>query len=156
MDIPFHPMIVHFPIALLITSVLFELLGRALHKDSLRESALWLLGLGLGSGVAAYLSGKQAEEAAEHAGIPETLVETHETLALITLIIFGILFLFRYLQRNNLSDQVLGIYLLIAVIGIGTLGAASHDGGKLVYGHGAGVQLEHLRPLEQDHDNHED
>ena len=57
-----------------------------------RESALWLLGLGLGSGVAAYLSGKQAEEAAEHAGIPETLVETHETLALITLIILGILF----------------------------------------------------------------
>lgn len=149
-------MIVHFPIALLITSVLFELLGRALHRDALRESALWLLGLGLGSGVAAYLSGKQAEEAAEHAGIPEALVETHETLALITLIIFGILFLFRYLQRHNVSDRVLGIYLLIAVVGIGTLSAASHNGGKLVYGHGAGVQWENPHPLQHDHDHHED
>lgn len=138
-----HPMIVHFPIALLITSVLFELLGRALHTNALREGALWLLALGLGSGVVAYLTGELAEEAAENAGIPEVLIETHETLALVTLIIFGILLVWRFMFRKDLTDQALGVYFLVAVFGLGTLAATGHFGGDLVYNHGAGVTTVH-------------
>ena len=156
MDIPFHPMIVHFPIALLIICVVFEALGRILHQKHFHESGLWLLGLGLGTGVMAYLSGEQAEEAAEHAGIPESLIEMHEILALATLSIFAFLFLFRFFQRKNFSDQMLGVYFFVALIGIGSLAATGHYGGDLVYKHGAGVSVGVSSVISYDHEDHDD
>jgi uncharacterized membrane protein len=77
-------MLVHFPIALLFTSVLFDAAGAWFKRDSFRDGALWLLILGLLGGVAAAIAG-------EKAGIAESMIETHETLAFVTLGIFGVL-----------------------------------------------------------------
>ncbi|HEX7765235.1 MAG TPA: DUF2231 domain-containing protein, partial [Nitrospira sp.] len=99
MDLPLHPTLVHFPIALLFVSVLFDLLGTSLSRESFREGALWLLGLGLTGGIAAAIAGGMAEDAAEKAGIAETLIETHEALAQVTLVIMAILLLSRLLLR---------------------------------------------------------
>ena len=38
--IPFHPKLVHFPIALFMTAFLFEILGRFLKKDMLSQAAV--------------------------------------------------------------------------------------------------------------------
>lgn len=91
MQIALHPMLVHFPIALLFASVLFDVASTALTRDSLREAALWLLGLGLLGGIVAAIAGGQAEGAAEKAGVAESLIETHETLAYLTLGIMAVL-----------------------------------------------------------------
>jgi uncharacterized membrane protein len=135
-----HPMLVHFPIALLIISVLFDAAGVVFKRDSLRESALWLLGLGLLGGVGAVLSGDMAEEVAEKAGIAEALLERHETWALVTMWIFGVLFVGRLFLRNHFTTLTLAIYLVIASIGIGTLTVTGYLGGDLVYEYGAGVR----------------
>lgn len=140
-DHPLHPMIVHFPIALLITSVLFDAASHIFKRDSLRDGALWLLILGLVGGIAATIAGDWAEEAAEKAGIAESLIETHETLAFITMGIFGLLFLWRLFLRNQFTGQLLAMYLLIATVGIGTLTATGYYGGDLVYEQGAGVNV---------------
>ena len=71
MDFPLHPILIHFPIALLFVSVFFDLLGTSLSRESFREGALWLLGLGLTGGIAAAIAGRMAEDAAEKAGIAE-------------------------------------------------------------------------------------
>ncbi len=135
-----HPMLVHFPIALLITSVLFDAIGAAFRQDSLREGALWLLGLGLLGGLGAVLSGDMAEEVVEKAGIAEALLERHETWAFVTMGIFGVLFVGRVFLRNHFTTLTLAIYLVIALIGIGTLSVTGYFGGDLVYEHGAGVR----------------
>ncbi len=134
-------MIVHFPIALLFTSVLFDAVNHFFKRDSLREGALWLLGLGLLGGVAASIAGSVAEEAAEKAGIAESLIETHESLAFVTMGIFGVLFLWRLFLRNQVTGKLLAMYLFVAAIGVGTLSATGYYGGDLVYEHGAGVNV---------------
>lgn len=139
MEYPLHPMLVHFPIALFTTSVLFEVIGIWWNREGLRDGALWLLGLGLIGGVAAAIAGGMAEEAAEKAGIAESLIENHETMALITLGIFGVLFLWKAFLRNRLANHAVAAYFFIAVIGLGTLAVTGHLGGDLVYEHGAGV-----------------
>lgn len=138
---PLHPMIVHFPIALLITSVLFDAASKIFKRDSLRDGALWLLVLGLIGGIAASIAGDFAEEAAEKAGIAESLIETHETLAFVTMGIFGVLLVWRLFLRNNFTAQLFAIYLFVAAIGVGTLSATGYYGGDLVYEHGAGVNV---------------
>lgn len=139
MQIALHPMLVHFPIALLFASVLFDVASTALMRNSLREGALWLLGLGLLGGIVAAIAGGQAEEVAEKAGVAESLIETHETLAYITLGITAILFLSRLLLRNRFSTRALTAYLVVATVGLVAVSATGHTGGNLVYEHGAGV-----------------
>jgi uncharacterized membrane protein len=147
-----HPMLVHFPIALLIISVLFDAVGAAFKRDSLREGALWLLGLGLLGGVGAVLSGDMAEEAAKKVGIAEALLDRHEIWALVTMWIFGVLFVGRLFLRNHFTALTLAIYLVIASIGIGTLSVTGYFGGDLVYEHGAGVRhaAQSLPPTESE------
>ena len=146
MQIPLHPMLVHFPIALLFVSVLFDVASATLTRDSLREGALWLLGLGLLGGIAAAIAGGQAEDAAEKAGVPKALIETHETLAYVTLGIMAILFLSRLLLRSRFSRRALAAYLLVATLGLAAISATGHTGGNLVYEHGAGVNTAQLIP----------
>lgn len=140
MDIALHPMMVHFPIALLITSVVFDVAWIMVKRESLREGALWLLALGLLGGLAALGSGELAEEAAEKAGLAESLIERHEVLAKITLGIFGLLLAWRLFLRNQFTARTMAAYLVVAAIGLGMLGATGHFGGDLVYNHRAGVK----------------
>ena len=52
-----HPIIVHFPIALLILGVTFDFLGVALRRWGLTDAATWLLVIGTPSAGVALLSG---------------------------------------------------------------------------------------------------
>jgi uncharacterized membrane protein len=108
---------------------------------------LWLLVPELLRGVAAAIAGDWAEGAAEKAGIAESMIETHETLAFVTLGIFGALLLGRLVLRNRFTRKTLVPYFLIAAIGLGTLSATGHYGGDLVYEQGAGVAIAHHTPL---------
>lgn len=146
-ELRIHPMLVHFPIALLFTSVLFDAAGAWFKRDNFRDGGLWLLILGLLGGVAAAIAGDWAEEAAEKAGIAESMIETHQTLAFVTLGIFGVLLLGRLGLRNPFTRKTLAPYFLIAAIGLGTLSATGHYGGNLVYEEGAGVALTHKAGL---------
>lgn len=146
-ELRLHPMLVHFPIALLFTSVLFDATGAWFKRENFRDGALWLLLLGLLGGVAAAIAGDWAEEAAEKAGIAESMIETHETLAFVTLGIFGVLLLGRLVLRNQFTRKTIVPYFLIAAIGLGTLGATGHYGGDLVYEQGAGIAPAHKAGL---------
>lgn len=52
-----HPLLVHFPIALLNAFVLMELLGLLLKKDEMRMAASWMLYLGTAGAAAAVTAG---------------------------------------------------------------------------------------------------
>jgi uncharacterized membrane protein len=73
-------------------------------------------------------------------GVPEKAVDRHETFAIITLIIFGILLMIRWWIRYRWSARDRVIYLCTAMLGLLILGATGFYGGELVYRYGAGVQ----------------
>ena len=62
---PIHPMVVHFPIALLLASTLFDALAFRWRTEQFRETSLSLLILGILAAGAAVLTGHFAEEAVE-------------------------------------------------------------------------------------------
>lgn len=149
-------MIVHFPIALFLTSIVFDLLGIRFNRESLREGAVWLLGLGLLAGIASFISGEQAEEIAELAGIPESVIEMHENLATLTMGMWGFLFIWRFFFKTRSTERLMSPYFLVALIAIGTLFATGHYGGDLVFEHGAGVKVIKQSSSPDLHDEHDD
>jgi uncharacterized membrane protein len=137
---PLHPIIVHFPIALLTTAILFEILELALKRDVLREAATWLLGLGFLGGLVATVTGILAEEAAEESGVPESAIETHELFAFATLAVFATLLAIRWLQKKRRLPEFPGVFLAIGLVGVTLIGLTGYFGGDLVYRYGAGVE----------------
>jgi uncharacterized membrane protein len=135
---PIHPMVVHFPIALLITSVVFDLLATKCHK-SFHDAGFYTLIAGLIGAAAAVLTGAWAEEVAEGRGIPESVLEIHEVLGYATLLFFIGLLTLRLLMRWGLIREIPALYLTMGFIGIVILTMTGYVGGSLVFDFGAGV-----------------
>jgi uncharacterized membrane protein len=140
---PFHPALVHVPIALLIVGFLFEAAGRLSGAEWLPRAAAALLLLGaLGAG-AAFVSGKAAEERAEDQGVPEAPIESHESAGTATLIVAGLAAVLKLAELTVLKRRarVAGVLALVAYAAAAVLvGITGFRGGELVYKHGAGVQ----------------
>jgi uncharacterized membrane protein len=134
-------MVVHFPIALLITSVVFDLLATRWRRESFRDAGFYTLLAGLLGAAAAVLTGALAEEVVEDKGIPESILEIHEALGYATLLFFIGLLALRLLMQWKLIKEVPALYLAMGFVGIVILAAASYFGGSLVYDFGAGVDI---------------
>jgi uncharacterized membrane protein len=145
-DHPVHPIVVHFPIALLFTAVFFEIFGFWIQRETYRQFGLWLLILGLISGIIASAAGFWGEEAVVAAGVPEKAVDRHESLAIVTLVVFALLLFIRWRVRDRWSVRVRTAYFILAVSGVLLLGTTGYFGGDLVYRYGAGVQKQATAP----------
>lgn len=159
----YHPLIVHFPIALLIVGSVAELAGHLLKRDDLRHFAFWALMLGVvGAGVA-YISGAMAEEQVEHLPNIHNTLEMHEELATITLATWVGLGALRILLagRQWLNSGIFYLYIVLLFAGCVLLGTTGYWGGQLVYQHGAGVKMtsatQHIsHPKARHHDDDDD
>jgi len=136
---PIHPVVVHFPLALLSASVLFDLLARRWRRESFQETGFYVLIAGLLGAVVAVVTGGLAEDAVKHRGVPHAALEVHETLAYATLYFFIGLLALRLLMRWKLIREMPLLYLVMGVVGILILAATGYFGGSLVYDYGAGV-----------------
>jgi uncharacterized membrane protein len=143
---PLHPLTVHFPIALLFTSVFFDLLGIITENKNFRQTGWWLLVLGFIGGIIAAIFGAWSEEIVEAMGVPEAAIDRHEAFAIATLIVFGLLLVIRWRIRLRWSDRDRVMYLCTAMIGLLLLGITGFYGGELVYRYGAGVQSPVIPP----------
>jgi uncharacterized membrane protein len=137
-----HPIIVHFPIALIVASALFELVGRATDVVWWRKAAFAMLIVGVLGAGAAVLSGQRAEEAAERQGVPEEPLEEHEDAAMFVLYLGAAAVVVRAVAgRTGPAAGAVGLVgLLLHLAVAGAVGRAGLLGGDLVYEHGAGVR----------------
>ncbi len=130
----FHPMVVHFPIALLLMGLLFEVLS-VFYKDYkfLSMAAACLLVFGAIAAIAAWTTGQLFT--AEMEGAAGEIKETHELFALITMItsvIAALLYTWYLLKpppRFNLRWIVFTLYCLVGI----AVAATGFYGGSLVY-----------------------
>ena len=143
---PLHPLTVHFPIALLFTSVFFDLLGIVTENKNFKQTGWWLLLLGLIGGIVSASFGMWTEEQVEAMGVPEEAVDRHEMFAIITLLVFAALAVLRWRTRSSWSTRERTLYLCVAMGGLLLLGVTGFYGGELVYRYGAGVQAPAAAP----------
>ena len=137
---PIHPMVVHFPITLLLASLLFDLVALRWRGAEFRATSLSLLALGVLAAVMALLTGHLAEDAVEHSGkIPKQAIETHEELASAVFWVFAGLLGLKMLSYWGWMREHSLLVLFLGVGGSVLLLVASYYGGELVYRYGAGV-----------------
>lgn len=143
---PFHPVIVHTPIAMLIFSAFFALVGRLFDREWLRKAAVVMLVFGFLGAWFAVQSGKPAHRVPEHEqGVPEDAIDTHAMLGNRVVLLAGgalaALAIGSRLQGN--AANALGlIALVLQLLAAGAVGYTGFLGGKLVYEHGANVHVD--------------
>jgi len=133
-----HPLVVHFPIALLMTALLLDGLALALKQPQLHRVALWNLTLGTcGAGVAVW-TGYRAADIARHSFEIHQVMELHRKLGIATLILGSLVVIWRLWKRDRLGRPARLLALLVMLGMAGTLSYGAHLGGRLVYEFGVG------------------
>jgi uncharacterized membrane protein len=142
-----HPFLVHFPIALLSTAAVVDLVGWAFRRNTLlRQFATVLYVLGTGAAAATYFTGRAASQAIWLPGMAQAVLREHWDWALRTLWFFAIVTSVRlWLLRPSRRDPgpaVIAALALAGLVGIGLLLETGERGGRLVYQHGVGTVRE--------------
>jgi len=135
--VPWHPSIVHFPIALAVTAAIFQLLALGAGKSQFTVSAITVLVMGAVMAVAAAITGTaQAETAKLLPGI-EAAIERHEllgTLGTAAMLALGVSAFYLHMKNRLPPRLFLAALTALAVLMLVT----GHWGGQLVYIYGAG------------------
>ncbi len=138
-EMPFHPLIVHFPIGFLVLSGIMYLLSIFVRKDYLMKAGLLALVLGALAAGAAVITGDMAEDLAKPRGVAHEMVEDHELFGLICAWAFGILAVWGIFRQKRFIqvEKIAFVVLLLACVSM--LLATGHLGGKMVFEQGVGA-----------------
>lgn len=137
----FHPLVIHFPIALLIVGTLFDAIGILGHRDLFLRTGYLLFTLGALTSIPAALTGDHSAQTAQHIPSIYDDLDWHDTLGTATALTAVLLTLARthFTFKKQFTGTVQYLYLICA-IGISVLvGASGYTGGRLVYDYGAGT-----------------
>lgn len=147
----FHPLVVHFPIALLaIVPVLFTIAMFAKERAVWARCAALVLAMGTLGVFAAAWSGEAGEDAAERVAAASTTLEAHEEGAEVVRVVFGglalayvaFLGLARFLPLRTGPWRVAHVVAIGAsVVGLLLLARVAHEGGRLVHEFGVHAPL---------------
>jgi len=139
-----HPMIVHFPIALLIVGFLFDIAGSITKRESFTQTAFYLIILGALGVIAAFITGDQAGSGITEEGALKQALENHEDAATITIWIVSIAAAFRIalVLLKKFKGVLKMVSLALFLIAVMSIARTGYYGGELVYKHAAGVQLD--------------
>ena len=133
-----HPLVVHFPLALLPAAALLYLLALFTGRESLAWTGLWLLTLGtLGGGVAAATGLYAMDGVMVDPSVHEQLLDVHQDWMLATTALAVTLTAWALVARPMPKrGRVLFAAGLLALLAVMTKGA--DYGGRLVYDYNAG------------------
>ena len=142
-----HPLLVHFPIALLSAAAAVDVVGWAFRRNKpLRHVATLLYVLGTGGAIAAYVTGRAASQTIWLPGMAQAVLRQHWDWALRTVWFFGIVTVGRLVllgpSRRDPGPAVVAAFALVGLLGIGLLLETGDRGGRLVYQHGVGTARE--------------
>jgi len=146
-----HPVADHFSVALLFVAVLIDLIASlSPTRIWLRYTAVMLMILGALAAGASFATGDmEADRIWNALGQPaKDVLKTHAELGEYLAITFGVLALWRLMiEALGFMAGSRPIYLIVAILAIGTLGYSAHLGGVLVYDYGAGTALMASAPV---------
>jgi uncharacterized membrane protein len=136
-----HPLIVHFPIVLLLLAFLLQTTSLFVFNESLSWVTIIILALGLTGAIVAgkYVHPHTTNEISERAAL---VLAEHERFASFTIWFSGIALLFKIISQFFLKKKLV-VEIIIALILLGaaiSVGIAGHHGADLVHIEGIGPQ----------------
>ena len=142
-----HPMVVHFPLVLLLPAILIDGLvalrgGNLSGREVLARAGRLSLFAGAAMAVAALSLGYLAQSIAIDKGFADSLIERHEGLGVATAVVFASLAGLRWAAMQlsvSLVGWRAGLALAVSVAAGVLLVATAYQGGLLVYDHGVNV-----------------
>ena len=167
-----HPIFVHFSVALLSVAALLKLGAFFISNDSLRKQldlvARWNLWIGAGFVVLTVIAGVFAYNTVSHDTPSHAAMTDHRNWALVTAAIFLLIAGWRGMVARAGKPSG-GLFVVILLAATGLLGVTAWKGGELVYRYGLGVMSlpkadthEHAEGEQHDHgagmedDHHDD
>ncbi len=139
-----HPLVIHFPIALLFVASFVDTLGILMRRnDFLRKGAFSLYLMGALAVAAAWFTGQQAADSVFLATDANALLTEHADLGEYLLYVMGGYALVRMLTFALNLEERAGVRVLVWLIGLGGIGLTwytAEHGAELVFRYGAGVQ----------------
>jgi uncharacterized membrane protein len=125
-----HPLVVHFPVALWIVSLLFDVFAWYRQDPLYRRAAYWLVGLGLLGAVVSVGSGWIDLLGYERGGVEPGIVRRHwihSLLAYASTVVYLLNFLWRWRKENRVTSVLVGLSILGAIL----IAVAGYLGGAL-------------------------
>lgn len=135
-----HPLIVHFPIALLNAFFVMELLGFVLKKEELGIAATWMLYLGTIGALAAVSAGLWAAYTVPHTAEEYAIMTEHRNLGLAVLALAIVLSVWRFRAGGAFSFKWRVLHLIVALVTLAVMAYGADRGGLMVYKYGVGVR----------------
>lgn len=141
----FHPQIVHTPVALLIFSAFFAIIGRLFDRDWVRKASVLLLVFGFLGSFAAVRSGLIAHRVPEREqGVSEEEIDEHRDFGQYTLYLAGgalVAVGVAARMSGGAASAVGALALVLQIAAAVMVGVTGHAGGELVYEQGANVKV---------------
>jgi len=138
-----HPLVIHFPIVLLITAAAVDVVDALFERPAwLNAAATSLYVAGAAASVTAYLTGVQAASTVFVPGMAHPVVADHRHWALVTASYFAATTVIRLALWHAGFPRVRShrVWLATAgLIGVLLLQQTAERGARLVYEHGVGV-----------------
>lgn len=140
-----HPVFVHFTVALLCVSGVLFVLSRVVTswrlEDQWLATAYWLLWLGalisIGTVTAGWLASTTAGK--DLVGPALEAMEEHRNLAFVTLIVIVIMAIWGAVQYIK-EEAPSFVFIVCMLLTVGLVGSTAWHGAELVYRHGVGVE----------------
>jgi len=141
-----HPMIVHFPIALLNAFVLMELLAYLFKKEEMKNAATWMLYLGTLGAAATVTAGFFAASSVPHNEETHAIMTRHMYLGITVFLLSLSLSIWRLTGKKKSAPASLAIgFIMITIMAFG-----ADLGGLMVYKYGVAVKAV-PQPAPHDH-----
>ncbi|MGC4886415.1 DUF2231 domain-containing protein [Micromonospora sp. NBC_01392] len=137
---PVHPMLVMFPVALLVTAVIFDVVDTVGGPDLLGEVAYWNITVGLIGGLLAAVAGAFDLLALPTGTRAKRVGLLHAGANIAVILLFAAVWAVRL---NAESRNAGGALIAIEVVAVAILGISAWLGGELVDRLGVGVDPDH-------------
>jgi uncharacterized membrane protein len=154
-----HPMLVHFPIAILAVAIIFDFVAFFLPREKkwwTEESTAFLYGVGAVAAIVVYYTGTLAADSVMLPAEAKSVLTEHADLAWITIWFYGVYAALRIAatwwasEKHRLKFHV-GFFLL-SLVGMYFLFQTGEHGAKMVFEHGVGVKAVDIEnPVQHDH-----
>lgn len=142
--LPLHPQFVHFPIALLGTSLIFDIIGLARGEPVWWSIAFWNIALGLVIAAVAATTGLMDSRRVKSDSPAAKVVTPHMLSMIAAVVAYGVALIIRGGPGTPSGAGIAGTIVLEAV-GLLLLIVGGYLGGEMVYRHGVG-QMRDDRP----------
>ena len=133
-----HPLVVHFPLALLPGAAFLYVLAWLAHRESLAWTGLWFLVLGTASAAVAVGAGLYASEGVMvDPTVREQLLNPHQFWMLSTLGLSAVLTIWA-LGGRPFPARGRSVFVLLLLVVLAVMAHGADYGGRLVYDYNAG------------------